>query len=286
MADWQAGSIIRQESAEEREYSRYLTEIESRKSIIAELKAEAEELNQLLARFDADYNLRIGPLFLELDSLHLEIDMCERRIALLLEDASLSDEELDERIGSDFVSQRAQIRVDQERVNWYRETHCREAELPVLTEKLASELKDLYKQLAKRFHPDLAKTDDERVRRLVIMQHINDAFRERDVEALRQISHQSEFSDPSFERRGIGEKLVWAIREVSRLNDVIAAIRQEIDVVRESKTYLLWKRRAGGEDVVMDIEKVIKQQIDQARLRLAWLADELEQRVEVHSEKP
>lgn len=61
------------------------------------------------------------------------------------------------------------------------------------------DLKKLYRQLAKRFHPDLTTDPIERERRNRLMAEINNAYSERDFEALNLIAAQPEdakFDEP------------------------------------------------------------------------------------------
>ncbi|MDX2160867.1 MAG: hypothetical protein SF162_06035 [bacterium] len=52
----------------------------------------------------------------------------------------------------------------------------------------AERLKRIYRDLARRFHPDLAPTPEERARRTTIMSHINAAYTARDFDALNAIA--------------------------------------------------------------------------------------------------
>lgn len=52
---------------------------------------------------------------------------------------------------------------------------------------VADPLKQLYRRLARQYHPDLARDDAERNHRNQIMAMINDAYRDQDIEALRAL---------------------------------------------------------------------------------------------------
>ena len=56
-------AIVRAQTPEEREYARYLAEIEARKRRAADLQAEFETLRLALGRFKAEYYARVGVLF-------------------------------------------------------------------------------------------------------------------------------------------------------------------------------------------------------------------------------
>ena len=66
-------SVVRTQSPEEREYARYLLEVESRKQRVAALQEELASLRIALGRFEAEYHAVVGSLFLELDRVQLAI---------------------------------------------------------------------------------------------------------------------------------------------------------------------------------------------------------------------
>ena len=138
----------------------------------------------------------------------------------------------------------------------------------------------LYRDLAKRFHPDLARSEEERAERARTMQRVNAVFQERDLAALRSLTRESEFTDPAFEAKLIGEKLVWAIREVARLDDLIAAIEEDLVAIRATDTYALWQRQRDGEAVIENLSADISSELSQKRDLLAELIATYRQLVE------
>jgi hypothetical protein len=60
----------------------------------------------------------------------------------------------------------------------------------------ATTLKKLYRQLASRYHPDLTTDPDERVTRTQLMARINEAYAQRDLEALQALAAQGEPANP------------------------------------------------------------------------------------------
>ena len=141
-------------------------------------------------------------------------------------------------------------------------------------------MKQLYRELAKRFHPDLARTDAERRTREGTMRRVNDAFREQDEAALRAISQEAEVADAAFEARSIGEKLAWAIREVARLDGLIDDLLRKLEAVRASETFRLWQRQEAGEQVIGTLETDLTNEIAGERDRLAVLIATYRQLVE------
>lgn len=103
------------------------------------------------------------------------------------------------------------------------------------------------------------------------MQRVNAAFQERNIEALRALEQEVEVQDPAFEARSIGEKLVWAIREVARLDAVLAGLELEVAAVQGSDTHGLWRRQKAGERVIERLVDDLTRELAAERERLAAL---------------
>lgn len=263
--------MVREQTPEEREYARYLAEVEGRKRRASDLQSELESLRVGLARFEAEYHARVGTLFVELDRARLAADEYERRIARLTSDPNIGPDRVEDEVRREFADRREEVRQDQEETRRYEQAFERERERPRLDEAGESEIVRLYRELARRFHPDLARTDEERRRREPLMQRINDAFRERNLAALRALQSESAADDPAFEARSIGEKLVWAIREVARLDEVIAALETDLAELQAADSFALWQRQVAGERVLERLEEDLRRDILTARDHLADL---------------
>ena len=264
-------AIVRSQTPEEREYARYLAEIETRKRRAADLQTELTTLKLALGRFEAEYHARVGVLFVELDRARLAIDEYERRIARLHADPTADPNRVEEEVRQEFADRREEVDEEAEETRRYERAFEREQARPKLEADAEEELNRLYRELAKRYHPDLARTEEERRERGPMMQRVNAAVRERDLAALRALYREAEVADPAFEARSIGEKLVWAIREVARLDEVIAGLEAEIAAVRASDTHQMWRRQEAGERVIEALEADLKGELARERDRLAEL---------------
>lgn len=272
-----AQSIVKSQTPEEREYARYLGEIEMRKRRVAELQTELELLKEDLGRFDAEYHVRVGTLFVELDTIQLSISEYEFRIARLLADLDIPNDELEQETRSRFSDQRDEIHHDEEKTRRYQHAFHEDRQRPKLDDATETALKSLYRELAKRFHPDLARTELERQQLEVVMKRINAAFHERDVNSLQSLKNEAEIEDASFESRSIGEKLVWAIREMSRLDDLIVTITSEIATLQTSDLASLWQRHQAGEGVLEQLERDLNRRIDNRCQTLQQLVGEFQE---------
>ena len=273
-------SVVQIRTPEEQEYARYLVTIEERKRRVSDLRMELESLKLSIGQFDVEYHARVGVLFTELDRLRLAIDEYERRIVHLQTDPCRDLNEIEREIDAQFARQRENVRSEDEETRRYEQAHQQDQAKPHLDPDAEERAKRLFRELAKRFHPDLARTEDERRRRAEIMQRVNAAFHERDITAMEAMITVAEVTDPTFEARSIGEKLVWAIREVARLNDLEGALQTKINSAKQTNTYALWQRQENGELVIERLEKELERDVTQAGDTLAALIDNYRQLVE------
>lgn len=264
-------SIARTETPEEREYARYLTEIEVRKRRVAEQQADLAAYREQLGRFNVEYHTRVGVLFVELDRIELAIAEYEFRIAQLRADPQLEPEELEHRARQAFAEQREQIHDDEEETRYYERQHREEQTRPELDDVSMGTLRTLYLELVKRFHPDLSKTEEERLQREAVMKEVNAAFHERNIEQLQTIGTQHHVDETAFESKSIGEKLVWAIREISRLDDLIEEIQAQRAILQESELARLWSLYETEKHPLDHLEDDLRSQLDQKRKFLQTL---------------
>src|SRR5262249_59318751 len=119
-------AVVRVQTPEEREYSRYLAEIEARKRRVAVLSAELQALKLDLTRFEAEYHARVGTLFVELDRLRLAIDEYERRISRLQADPTADPTDIERDLGREFGPRREDVRAEEEEARGYEDAYRRE----------------------------------------------------------------------------------------------------------------------------------------------------------------
>jgi len=144
-----------------------------------------------------------------------------------------------------------------------------------------ADVRRLYRDLARRSHPDLATDDADRLRRQERMLAINEAWARRDVAALRDLRHQIEADSPDFATRPLAERAAWANRELDRLDREISALRAEWLALRRTDLHKLWRRHEAGEEVFEELREQLENQLSREADRLddaiaTWrdLADE------------
>ena len=173
-----------------------------------------------------------------------------------------------------FADQREQIHHNEEETRYYEREHREEHTRPELDDTSTATLRMLYLGLVKRFHPDLAKTEDERLQRERVMKEVNAAFHERDLDRLRAIELEHQVDETAFESKSIGDKLVWAIREVSRLDNLIDSIQKARSTLEASELAILSKRQGEGEPLLARLESKLHSSIENRRELLRLLIAE------------
>ena len=105
--------------------------------------------------------------------------------------------------------------------------------IPVLSPEEKKEAKELYRALARRFHPDLIQNEHKREQRREVMAKINQAYQENRLDLLKEQQHLPDIPEGEFEKQGD----VWTrlVREIAILRKRITEIQAEYESVQESE---------------------------------------------------
>lgn len=268
-------ALVRTFSEEELAYTTFLAAIDERKRRIADRQADLETLKLALARFELAYRAKVGPILVEIDRIRLEITEYRRRLDLLRADRDFTPEDIEHDLEAEFAARREEVRAEQEETRGYQRAFRRERSRPHVDSDTDAKIRRVYRELAKRFHPDLASNSEERTRREEIMLRINAAFRDRDLNGLQRLVRETERDDPAFEERPLAQKLAWAEWEVSRLDSVFAELDHQITLMRKSDTYPMWHDP-------QSCDTAIERLTADAKSKLIRLQDRLEERIVVY----
>lgn len=104
----------------------------------------------------------------------------------------------------------------------------------------ADELRSMYRQLARTFHPDLTDDETERTFRQEVMLRINHAWHMRDLQTMREIGNDVKDLVKGQLMSAIAYRLAWQRRELAKLEDECLQVRSRIQSLRASKTVALW----------------------------------------------
>ena len=123
----------------------------------------------------------------------------------------------------------------------YSAAHCEAAEVQPFTP--SPELKKLYREAAKRVHPDTATDEEDRARRERLMKEVNAAYAAGNEDALRRILDGLDTSPDAVQGSGIGADLIRILRQLRQVRDRIAAIELEISDLSETDLAQLKERQ-------------------------------------------
>jgi hypothetical protein len=239
---------------EDQELARKLEEQAALEAELADRELRSANLRAELAAFERRYLHFVGSRYAELDEWKAQI--AERLVR--------------EQPGNERALQVA------------REARARASETKsVAGEKSAQEprsfqaspeMKRLYREVARRVHPDLTSDRDDRAKRQQLMADANQAYELGDEARLEKILTAYEHSPEAVEGEGPGAELIRVIRRVSQARGRLAEIEAELQGLLRSDLHQLKARvdeaEQSGQDVLKDMIAKVDEQIALAKQRL------------------
>lgn len=240
-----AAGLVRVESAERARIRELLQQLEARWDRVGALELELETLRETLSRLELRYELRLRAEHHLLARISSLVRYLERWAELLRESPR---EELGAR------ARRVEARRAREAERLFEErAEALEPEPEPPAPRRDESLKSLYRSLARRFHPDLATTEEERIRFGEWMTRINQLYRDGDAEGLRRIAEQAggerepdAAEEDQVRVRKLEERLAW-------LDTVIANLEEQRRALERTATFELWRRVEDGEREGQDV---------------------------------
>jgi len=242
-------------SPEVKELEKKKAELASLEARLAERELDLATLQAELRSFEGTYLRIVGSRLAELDEIEAQIAEAESR-------NKPKDRETQQRASQ----ARAQAQESARAVEAEQEAGKREPFRP------SENLKKLYREVAKRIHPDLATDESERKRRHELMTEANRAYEEGDAARLEAILRDWESSPESVKGEGPGPELIRVIRKIAQVENRLTTIDAEIARLEESDLYDL-KNQADqaekeGRDLLAEMAAGAEQQVVEARGRL------------------
>lgn len=259
-------ALIHVNTTAEKDTVRLLEAIAAKQRQVEELTIAIETLKSEVDVFERRYTAHISRYYLELDKVELEAK--EYRLRLQLRREGVDEAEIEARVESCF-------RVSRARVDAYEVVN--ESEPTPQAEKLpdtkAKYLQDLYRKLAKRYHPDKAMDAKEEERREQLMPLINRAYTEHDLETLERLSLGE--TEPQVPEKTAIEKRRALHTELRRLNRAASQLRFEINRLKAGRTYQLKQQvenaKKTGTDLLTTLAKDLERKIKASQGQLARL---------------
>lgn len=246
--------VINNNSIDEPEEKKILRQkVQYLKDELLVLTEKVEQLKIDLVVVKQEYNVRIGRLYLRIDELDLEILKFKKIEDFLKRNFSL--EEARKIVEETLKSRQKTIDDEYAKLDEEGEIVEKRKSIPE-SEKL--ELKKLWRQLAHKYHPDLAKNEEDRGKREEIMKKINKAYSDGDLEALKAIE-QEHIEDTET----VSAELLKA--KLQDLESGLARLKKEYLMLQKSEWYI-WKNdieeaKKHGRDLLVELEQKLLQDI-------------------------
>ena len=259
-------ALVHINSADEKEAARLLDAIAVKREQVEELTVTVEELKSEVDVFQRRYNAHISHYYLELDKVELETQ--EYRLRLQLRRENVSEEEIEARVESCFRTSRARVDAHQE-IDESQST----PEVDQLPPSKAKHLQNLYRKLAKRYHPDKTVDAEGQQRREQMMPLINRAYHEQDIQTLERLSLGE--TEPHISEKTAPEKRAALQAELRSLNRAASDLRLEINRIKTGRTYQLKQQvenaKKTGTDLLSGLAKDLERKVKTGRTYLTRL---------------
>ena len=143
-----------------------------------------------------------------------------------------------------------------------------------LPDKEAKYVKNLYRKLAKRFHPDKAEHPDEQNRHEQLMPLINKAYEDQDLLILERLNiGETDLKETTEQTHK--EKREQLHQNLRNLNRIMSELRSEINRVKAGRTYQLKQQvenaEKNGNDLLSTLAADLKRRVKSSKKQLTNL---------------
>jgi chromosome segregation ATPase len=243
--------IVRKQTPEEAELSRKREELAAVRATLAERELELADLRAQLKSFEGRYLRQVGVLYAELDEW-------EARIA-----------ELEAKLNPSHATKQQAQQARERATETHEATHGEASKAEDF--QPSPDLKSLFREVAKRIHPDFAKDDADRAHRTHLMAQVNEAYSHGDAESLQRILDDYDASSESVQGEGIGAELIRIIRQIDHARKNVEQIDLEVGKLRNTEIAQLMQdallAQEEGRDLLVELEVRINSKISVAQKR-------------------
>jgi hypothetical protein len=243
--------IIRQQSPDDAALLDKREQLAAVRTTLAARESELAQLHAQLKTFEGRYLRQVGVLYAELDDLEARI--AEREVNLYDSDSA--------RRRAKETRQRAQETHDAA----FGEAHEAEEFDP------PPSLKTLFRDVAKRIHPDFARDDAEQKHFTLLMARANQAYSRGDTEILQRLLDDHSEINASIAREGAVAELLRITRQIQHAERDIATLDAERHTMLAGEIAQLYfdAEAAAREyrDLLTELASSLREQIGDAKRR-------------------
>jgi hypothetical protein len=225
------------------------------RAILAEHESELAQLRAQLQIFESRYLRQVGVLYAELDDIEARI--AEREVDL-------------------YDSDSARHRASEAR-RQAQETHDAAFAAAHETEEFdpPPNLKTLFREVAKRIHPDFARDDAEQKHFTLLMARANQAYRRGDIEILQRLLDDHREIHATIAGEGSAAELARITRQIQHAERDIANLEAERHSLLASEIAQLHLETEAAarehRDLLTELATKLREQIAEAKYRLDFV---------------
>lgn len=242
---------------EELELDSRRIELEGLGAILAQAEVDLATLQVELAAFEQEYRRTVGLALAELDAIHATIATVEAA----RQPKSSSHAQAAREASRRAAESAAATAGDQS--------------APIKEPHRTEDLKTLFRDAAKKLHPDLTTDEAQRRTRTEWMARVNAAYEEADGEALRAIVEEWQFAPDAIQGDDVASNLVRVIRSIAQVKRRLSAIAEERAKLHGCDLYLLWEAVqvavSKQRDLLGELRASVERQLAAARAQLSAL---------------
>lgn len=236
---------------------------------LVEAEAELSERLAAISAFEFKLRSRIAKLTDKLDKLDAEIAELKRKMRWLGEGWQTDP-------GNEAAAW-ASGKTASETGN-YRYREAPHEPRQVLAEEEKASLKQLYRQLARRFHPDMSIDEADRDYRTQMMMAINAAYAAGDLEKLEQLLLEPD-APHTITIQSDEEQLALLTRELTRVQNRLHEIEDELTRLEKHKSAVMMRRQEEvaqkGRDWFAEVEAQLRDDFAKKQIERDVLEEQL-----------
>lgn len=252
-------------------------ELNGLRDAIGALDLEIENLREDLVDFERGYEARLAAEHFALRRIEHLVAHFERWSELL----STPPAPAETRKRADRIERRRQREIERRKVPDPEEPAPKTA--TVKPRARDEDLKTAYRELARRYHPDLARTEEERVHNSNMMTRINALYRAGDTDRLRALSEQAKGSEVEVPDLELDDQLTLLRERRSWFEKVLGNLHDERSALERSSTCQLMRNvaqaEAQGRDLVGELKRQLRTRVRQSYKNVRKALEHLERQV-------
>ena len=248
-------------------------DLQAKRQQIAEMTLDLEDLKLEIRHFQKEYNLRVTGTYVELDRVNLS--MKEYRLRLRLIREGVCQAEIEERVASCFKLERQRLESYERDAMEHEKESGEDNNRQKLSIRQTKQIRKLYLELAKIYHPDKsAEGEQDYERQKQMMTIINRAYEDQDIDTLKRMSVES-FDEIELHNQTFSEKKKQLTQQLNCVMRSVGDLRLEINRIKSGEIYQLKqevnKTREKGVDLIANLVKDIQRRVNANQRKLTDL---------------